>query len=252
MAIETIITIITIGLALMLILAFSIHTIERNKREKRHLESLLRKKLADLNYMLEHFPVNFLGTDLQVLICKSILDVYEQLISVDPKNPEYSNSRSAITERLKKLQNENKEQRYQPLDNLVQIKEIKDMLGLLGGFVTRLYNQKSIGRDQATHYNNQLKKLLAQTTIDSYAVGARDAESSGKVKLAIHYYSSAVEKLKKEGLDSLYHEHILRFQQRMVELQKAVDANVETAKQGQTGEGTKSDDDPWKKKQVYD
>lgn len=251
MAIETIVTIITIGLALMLTLAFSIHTIERNKREKRHMESLLRKKLSDLQYMLEHFPVNFLGTDLQVLICKSILDVYEQLIDVDPKNQEYSNNRRSITERLQKLQSQNKEQRYQPLDNLVQIKEIKDMLGLLNGFIGRLYNQKAINREQATHYSGQLKKLLAQTTIDSYAVGARDAEGNGKHKLAIHYYSSAVEKLKKEGLDSMYHEHILRFQQRIEELQKAL--GEDGGDTSPAAPGTKSDDDdPWKKKQVYD
>lgn len=253
MAIETIVTIITIGLALMLVLAFSIHTIERNKREKRQMESMLRKKLSDLLYMLNHFPVNFLGTDLQVLICKSVLDVYEQLIDVDPKNREYSNNRRAITERLQNLQSQNKEQGYQPLDNLAQIKEIKGMLGLLGGFITRLYNQKVLTPEQASHYSNQLKKLLAQTTVDSYVVGARDAEGSGKLKLAIHYYTSAVQKLKKEGLDSLYHEHILRFDRRVEELQLLVEKNPEAAESSLAIASEKlEEDDPWKKKQAWD
>ncbi len=262
MTTETIIFLIIGGLLVFVCSGFVIHTIEHNRKERRRLELMLRKKSSNLHYMLEHFPVTFLGSDLQILICKSLLDVYEQLTRLTPRDKRVSDQITQITQKLQNLSKQNTAQQHQSLQNAAQIAEIKGMLNMLNNFVGRLQSEKAITRDQATNYTQQLQMLLNQTAVDSYAIGARDAESKGKYRLAIHYYQSALDKLSKQNMDSTYHEHMINYQHRIDELQPVADSQptgMEEAPAPATEEESKEKewdkflvDDPWKKKTMYD
>jgi hypothetical protein len=262
MATETIITVMIIGLLVMVGVAFVIHTVERNRREKRRQEALLHKRASNLQYMLDSFPQNFLGSELKVLVCQSLLNIYEQLKQIEPGKREYTKRSSAISQRIQEFAKQKNQASYQPLNSPEQIKEIKNLLEMLNTFIIQLLKQKSISKEQANNYTVQLQQLMHQTSIDTYSIAARDAESKGKYKLAIHYYQSALDKLRKQNLEGIYHHHALAYQQKIEELRLQSKQSPTTLAEEQAGENKPqdkewdkfldSDEDDWKKKNVYD
>jgi len=240
--------------------AFVMQTVERNRRERIRAESQLRKRLENLVYMLDHIPPNFLSTDLKGLVCKSVIDVYEQLLKIAPRNQEYQEGLQAIATRWNDIKNGNNAG-YQPLDNSSQVRDIKALLGLLNNFINRLFETGSINKAQAAEYSRQLKQLFSQTAIDQYSIAARKAESDQKFRLAIHYYQSAIDKMKKSALDAAMHEQIMAYGKRIVELTEQLPSQLDasSANELESAERDKEwsafvgkDEDTWKKKSVYD
>ena len=86
MSTAVVIGIIAIGLFVLVAIAITMQTVEKNGKEKRRLESSLNTRARNFQYMLEGFPKGFLSRDLQVLVCKCLLEVYQQLSRVNPKN----------------------------------------------------------------------------------------------------------------------------------------------------------------------
>lgn len=260
MSTETIITVIILGLFLMVCLGFAFQTIERNRQEKKRMEAVLTKRLGSLHYLLENFPDNFLGSDLKILVCKSLHEVYDELSGIVPENKEYELVRTELTQKIQELQRNHKGLQYQPMENVAQIKEVKGLLSMLNNFIGKLKNQKKISDAQAVQYGQQLRQLMTQTSIDTYAIAARQAENADKIRLAIHYYESAIDKLAKEGMESIYHKPVLQYQEKILALQKIAEERNLIASPVKTDEAdadadqwdTFMEDDPWKKKNVYD
>jgi len=257
---EAIILLLVISVAALISVAVVMQTVERNRRDRIREESQLRKRLENLVYMLDHFPPSFLSTDLKGLVCKSVIDVYEQLLKIAPRNQEYQDGLQAIAKRWNDIKNGNNAG-YQPLDNTNQVRDIKALLGLLNNFVNRLFETGSITKLQAAEYSRQLKQLFSQTGIDQYVIAARKAEGDQKLRLAIHYYQSAIDKMKKSALDAAMHDQIIAHQKRIAELTELLPTqpNAGSSEELESAERDKEwsafvgqEDDAWKKKKVYD
>lgn len=260
MSTEAIILLLVVSVAALIGVAVVMQTVERNREERIRAESQLRKRLENLVYMLDHFPPSFLSTDLKGLVCKSVIDVYEQLLKIAPRNQEYQEGLQAIAKRWNDIKNGNNAG-YQPLDNTNQVRDTKALLGLLNNFINRLFETGSITKLQAAEYSRQLKQLFSQTAIDQYSIAARKAEGDQKFRLAIHYYQSAIDKMKKSALDGAMHDQIVAYQKRMVELTELLPSQPDagSASDLESAERDKewstfvsTDDDAWKKKKVYD
>ena len=263
MGTESIITLIIAGLMVFVGTAFVIHTVERNRKEKKRLETALSKRAASLQHMLDNFPENFLGNELKVLICKSLINIYEQLINIGSNKSQCNAQIANISQRLQTLASESSDKPYQALENPAQIKEVKAQLNMLYGFINKLLTQNSIGKAQAQAYTQQLQVLLTQTSIDHYAIAARQAEEQQKIPLAIHYYQSALDKLNKESLSKAYHQYAINYQQKINELRALTPqvtkdplpeqgAETTTAASEEWDKFLDTDEDDWKKKSVYD
>jgi hypothetical protein len=257
---EAIILLLVVSMAALIGAAFVMQTIERNRKERIRAESQLRRRRENLVYMLDHFPPHFLSTDLKGLVCKSIIDVYEQLLKIAPRNKEYQEGLQAIARRWDDIRS-GKGPSYQPLDNPGQVRDTKALLGLLNNFITRLFETGAITKLQAADYSRQLKQLYSQTTIDQYAIAARKAENEQKYRLAIHYYQSAVDKIRKSSLDAAMHEHSEAYRRRIEELTALLPAVTDTdsLSELEAAERDKEwsafvgqDDDDWKKRKIYD
>ena len=117
-------------------------------QERLRQEAILRKKANNLSYMLDYFPTDFLSTDLKVLVCKSLQNVYNRLIQLVSNSREYRENLTEIQERLIKEGRREQSSQYQPLESQERIKDIKSMLGMLNKFIDRLYQEKSISHSQ--------------------------------------------------------------------------------------------------------
>ncbi len=247
---------IGIGLFILVAVAITIQTIDKNNKEKRRMESALKARSRNFDYMLEGFPEGFLSRDLQVLVCTCLEEVFYQLVQINP-NKEYKNKLARAQERLAECKAKQANATSVTLSDAAQIKEIQKMLGGLYNFISKLAASKRINAKEAMAYGKQVRRLMVQTSTDVLIEPIQEAMQQGKPRLAIHYLHMANEKMKKENDDGFYNDRIAKQTARISELEEqanSLESSAKERKQEAAAEWDELDkpDDSWKKKAVYD
>ena len=246
------------GLAILVAIAITMQTIDKNNKEKRRLESALKARGRNFDYMLSGFPDGFLNRDLQVLVCNCLVEVYTQLSQINPRSKEYSNNLTRAKMSLAKAAAKPANNSSVTLTDTVQIKEVQKILSGLYNFISKLAASKRLSGAEAQAYGKQLRRLMVQTSTDALIEPTKTALSQSKYRLAIHYLHMAVEKMKKENADGFYNDRISKHAARITELEAKAASHEGTLKKQQQAttasewDGLKKDDDTWKKKAVYD
>jgi hypothetical protein len=261
MSTSLIIVLVVAGLLLMVGTAYSIQIMEKNKQEKRRLMFSLRERADNFKTMLESFPQGFLTPDLQVLMCKCLLDILEQLVQVDSSNrSSHNQSISQVTTHLEQLKTNPGSGGYQSLNDPKHIQQVQKMLGNVYNFIVKLRQSNSINEAQANSYATQIRRLTTLSALDAFRIAGQSAIKDNKPRLALHYQTMSIDKMKKENTDGFFSERIAAYEAQLVELNKAIEQSEQVAKQS----AIKSNDEwnkfeeqsqqqeQWKKKAIYD
>ncbi|ARN75889.1 hypothetical protein [Oceanicoccus sagamiensis] len=256
MSTTVIVAAIAIGLFILVAIAITIQTIDKNNKEKRRLESALKARSRNFDYMLDGFPEGFLSRDLQVLVCTCLEEVYSQLVQINPTKG-YKDSLARARQRLAEYKAKKANDKTVTLTDAVQIKEIQKMLGGLYNFISKLAASKRINAKEAMIYGKQVRRLMVQTSTDVLVEPIKEAMQQGKPRLAIHYLHMANEKMSKENDDGFYNDRIAKQTSRIAELEEqatGLESSAKERKQEAAAEWDELDkpDDSWKKKAVYD
>ncbi len=257
MSTAAIMGIVAIGLFVLVAIAVTMQTIEKSNKEKRRLEGSLNTRSRNFHYMLEGFPKGFLSRDLQVLVCKCLVEVYQQLVQVDPNNQDYSNKLKRANTQLKEFSAKPNTSGSITLTDNAQIKDVRKLLTSLHNFIAKLLESKRINGAEAKAYSHQIRRLMVQTSTDSLAQAINEALQAGKFKLAIHHLQTSIEKMQKENADGFYSDRIAKNQQQINELTNKAEASANQAQQRRAEADAEWDelnkpDDTWKKKALYD
>lgn len=252
-----IIGILTVGLFLLVAIAVTMQTIEKNKKEKRQRESALTSRARNFQYMLDGFPSGFLSHDLQILVCKSLLEIYEQLQQSDPGNKSHSGRKELIHKQLDQYNTKTAKTAAVTLTDPAQIKEIQKLLTSLHGFIAKLMGSKRINAAEGKLYSQQIHHLMVQTTTDTLTQAINDALKNGKTKLACHYLQMIIDKMQKENASGHYSDRIASYQQHLDKLTQDRFNSEEESKQRRAEADEEWDnidkpDGSWKKNSVYD
>ncbi len=238
----------------------------KRKKEKMRLHRALDKRSADLIQMLNAFPPNFLPQDLQIFLFRCIVDVFEQLSKLAPEKEEYLEQFKVYTTHMESALRAPKNNAEVNLQSSAQINEIRQYLNYLGRFMQRWMQRGNLSTKQYSGYKELLKNLIAKLMVDNYVLSAKQAVQIEKHKLAVHYYMLAKNILTKEGLAAgnkgrltFINEELSTLEKRVKEEEQAEAKNTasENGEQEQEGEDAKawqkySEDEDWKKKNVYD
>ncbi len=257
MSTSVIVALIAAGLFILVSFAVIMQSIEKNKQEKRLLESSLLARARNFQHLLEGFPDGFLGRDLQLLVCKCLLDVYQQLGQLRPNSSEYKKFQAVYAERIEQQKNSSSNNPRVSLSNQQQIREVQKLLTTLHSFIAKLVTAKSISNAEAVAYSKQVKRLMAQTTIDGLVSAINEAFKENKEKLALHHMKNAVTKMSELNGDGSYSNHINEFNERIASLEQELDVQDKASKQRRKEADEEWDelnkpDDSWKKKAIYD
>ena len=258
-AIISIIVILIVGLVSYASIS---QTIATRRKQKQRLLAALKIRSKDFKYMIAGFPPDFLSKDLNVLVYRCLIDVLEQLSKLDPQEKLYFDELMLFNKQYEEAQSKPKIASRKKLDNPQQTKEIKRLLQGLNQFIGNLLKRGSITSGQFKEYNEQIKSMVIQMTVDSYIMNAKQSKSSGKIRLAIHYFSLAKKLLEKESgkqnfikqiqqLDGV----IAQLEVQAAEEEPGTTANAVAAKESDGSNEWnefKQDDSEWKKKSVYD
>lgn len=257
MSTEFIIAIIGISLLALVAIALTMQSLEKNKKEKKRLLGLLSSRVRNFEYMLNNFPEGFLGRDLQILVCKSLQEVYHQLGNVSPRDKSNTTNIKQLEQKINVLANQPAKAKTVTLTDKQQIVEIQKLLKHLYNFIAKLTSSKRITNSDSQLYAEQIRKLMLQTTTDSLNQAISDAIKTGKFPLALHNLKMAIEKLTKENEGGLYSEKIAYYEKQIADISalnvsKSDPVDRQKTDDDKEWEEMNKPDDTWKKNAIYD
>jgi hypothetical protein len=252
MTTTTIIIAIAAALFLLITVVFTLQQVEKSNRERQALAASLKSRNRSFQYLLDGFPEGFLSRDLKQLVCRCLLEGLEQLVKLEPREPQWRQQQQQLQEKLGQLAGLPEQSSYQPLTNPAQVQEVQKLLGSLANVVQKLGEGGRLQPQQSQHYGKQIRRLATRVALDSHVAAAQGAEREGKPRLAEHHYRLALDKMLKDNGDGFFAAQIVNFQQRIAALEHA---------QAETSASTEADDvwkefgeetAEWKKKSLYD
>ncbi|GAA5316519.1 MAG: hypothetical protein AseanaTS_17230 [Candidatus Pelagadaptatus aseana] len=260
-----IISIIIAVLVLLMSYAFISQTITTRRQQKQRLLTALKIRARDFKFLINGFPPNFLSKDLSILVYRCIIEVTEQLAKLEPKEKLYVEELTLYNKQLEEVQRKPKNAKRAKLTNPQQTKEVKRLLQELNKFLAHLRKRGTINASQHANYEQQIKNMVVQLSVDSYIINAKQASGSGKTRLAIHYYTLARKLLAKESGKQNYQKQIQQLSGVIAQLEEkalaeeaaanpdraAAEAQAEEQAATEWDEFNKGDES-WKKKSVYD
>lgn len=257
MSTEIIVGIVGLALFLLVTIALTMQTIEKNRKEKKRQLGLLYSRVRNFEYMLNGFPEGFLGNDLQVLVCKSLQEVFQQLRKISPQDKSYPVKLAELNTKIDQISQQSNSSNKVTLTDKAQITEVQKLLKGLFNFISQLSASKRISSTGAQQYAGQIRRLMLQTTTDSLNNAIAAAIKAGKFPLALHNLKMAVDKLEKENGKGEYTAQINQYKAQIQQLdskteeKKAEDAKRKASLDSEWDELDK-DDQKWKKKALYD
>lgn len=257
MSTTTIIVAISVCLFLLVAVTFILQQIEKNNREKKQLVAAMKTRARNFQQLLTGFPDGFLSRDLRLLVCQCLNDAFDQLIRLEPRNPQHRQEQDELAALRQQVEAQpDQAGAGAPLLDPNQIQAVQKLLHSLLNVVNHLGQAGRLLPAQATEYSRQIQRLATRAALDGHLGGARQAQQAGKPRLAVHYYRLAVEKMQKSNADGSYTNQIQSCQQRIAELEaiadKQPDTDVEANPTDDAWKEFGQDRDAWKKKSVYD
>lgn len=257
-----IISIIIVLIVALVSYASISQTIATRRKQKKRLLSALKIRSKDFKYMIAGFPPNFLSKELNVLVYRCLIDVLEQLSKLDPQEKIYIDELMLFNKQYEDAQRKPKKTARTKVESPQQAKEIKRLLQGLNQFIGNLLKRGTITSGQFKEYNEQIKSMVIQMTVDSYLFNAKQSQSIGKTRLAIHYFSLARKLLNGESGKQNYTKQIQQLDAVIAKLEaKAAEEDPKGTARAKSTEGSddsgewdefKQDESEWKKKSVYD
>lgn len=257
MATSTIIIAVFACLFVLVAVTFTLQQIEKNNAEKSALIAALKTQTRNFQQLLDGFPDGFLSRDLKLLVCQCIAESLDQLQRIDRSNPQHQQQQRQLNEKIALLQTQPADQgQYQNLNNPAQMQEVQKLLNSLINVIQRLHQNKRISAAQAETYSRQIQRLVTRVALDAHLNTAQQALGERKLRLAIHHYGQAVDKMSKDNADGLFTAQIDTYQQRMQELD-VLDQQLQKQQQSSAATNTEwknveQKDDAQLKKNVYD
>lgn len=247
---------VSLGLFILLAIAYTVQTIERNNRERRRLESALKIRAREFIDLLEGPPPTLLGRDLRLLICQGLEDVYRQLQGLGSK---HAAELEQLQVRSEAIRAEPEQSPYQPLTNPVQIKDTQRLLKQLHAYITRLRGNNRLNAAQAQAHVRRLRHLLVLTSLDGYQLAMQQAQKDDKPRLVVHYLRLSLERMQKNNPGGVFNARIEQTHARIAALEnedgEPPRQPAETSGKAPLDEAWKEfgeDEESWKKKSLYD
>jgi len=255
----SIVAIIIILLCALACYAFISQYIEKKRAQKQRVLMALKTKHRNFVYMLNGFPPHFLTGELIGLIYRALIDTCEQLHQIEPNEIRHQDEITLYTNQLAEVSKNNSAQRMR-IENPHQMKEIRQHLQELQRFVIQQEAVKTVNKVQFASYIDQIKRLNLQMVVDVYIYQAKQAQQSGKLRLAIHFFGLARKMLSTENAAHNYDKQIIQLDEIISKLdEKAQIQGMPKEETSGADENTTKEwgnyapaDENWKKKQIYD
>jgi hypothetical protein len=228
-----------IALVLLLVIAFAgysflNHSIEKRRIRKQRIVTALRARRNVFRDLVTGFPLGFLSKDLMALLYRSIIDCCDQLTRIEPEDSSHQDQLAHYTTQLNELNNQEPSAKVR-LENPQQIREARQLLQELLKFVIQQATQKLLNPVQAEAYADQIKRLMMQIAVDGHIFNAKQSQTVGKLRLAIHHYGLARKAMVSENSSHSFDKQIVQLDALIKKLEeKAASVTSDTEQKADT------------------
>jgi hypothetical protein len=228
-----------IALVLLLVIAFAgysflNHSIEKRRIRKQRIVTALRARRNVFRDLVTGFPLGFLSKDLMALLYRSIIDCCDQLTRIEPEDSSHQDQLAHYTTQLNELNNQEPSAKVR-LENPQQIREARQLLQELLKFVIQQATQKLLNPVQAEAYEDQIKRLMMQIAVDGHIFNAKQSQTVGKLRLAIHHYGLARKAMVSENSSHSFDKQIVQLDALIKKLEeKAASVTSDTEQKADT------------------
>lgn len=256
---EIAIAIIIVALLVLLVgYTFVSQSLEKRRKRRNRLLLALKHRKRNFKFMATGFPRGFLTKELTLIIYRALLDACEHLSRLEPKEASHMEDYTQFSAELEQIKQQEQAQRAR-LENPEQMGDIKQLLEELYRFITHQGERGNLSEAQTQVYQDQIKRLVLQASVDAHAANARLAQGAGKPRLALHYYTLAKKLLLRENGGQGYQKQLTQLQDIIGKLKEQLAQQPDAPLEGGPAPEEKKEweefskkEEGWKKKQLYD
>lgn len=246
---------IVAGIAILFLIGYINHMVENNKLEKARQKADLSDRLRRCADVSDSLPGQFMSPALKQLLNRLMLQFAERLLDVDK-------SQSNVKDRIEELrgligQGDALVVRNppQPIVNEAKAKEVRVVLEILHGQITRAAQDKLIPTPEAKTWLEEVRHILVQVHIELFTTAGQSAMQQGQPGHARLAFERGVQYIRKQPDAKRYQtplsmleKQLARANAQVLESNKPADDETNELNEGLNSLG----DDDWKKKNMYD
>lgn len=246
---------IVAGIVVLFLIGYINHVVENNKLEKARLKADLADRLRRCEDVSESLPGQFMTPALKLVLTRFMLQFAERLLAVDK-------SQAKVKDRADELrglvaQGEDIPVRNQPqlIVNETKAKEVRLILELLHGQITRAAQDNLLPQAEAKQWLQEVKHILVQVHIELFTNAGQNALQQGQPGHARLAFERGVQYIRKQPDTKRYQTPLALLERQLARANALVLENtkptVDEANELTAGLKAMDDEDDWKKKK-YD
>jgi hypothetical protein len=194
---------------------------ERRSRAKAHKIARLKVRARKLDSIIFGLPAAYLPKTLKVLIYASIVDSLTQMHSLsgnDSINQQIERVRQTLSTLVDIEPSPSVTCASQ--NSSVELKECKYLLKDLYSLILEFHSEGTLNKKTTHTHLEIIKSLMLSVTLDTYKTAANAALIDNNTGLALHYNSTALNRLSKDQGISGFDEEIRHFQEQISSLEQ--------------------------------
>lgn len=252
-------SIILIGGVLILAGILVLVVYGRQQHEKRKLEQLRRiRNLADrgqqIAQLIDSIPSQYLSQDLRVFMLEQWRNSLHEQEELGCKESRIKTEMEALQAKLNDVRG-GKQTGGKVATDINGANLVRRGLKQLHKVILELYKDKKIAHRIAQIYINEIKLGFTYTLIEVFKASARQAEVDQNWRVAVVHYKRIMSELNKSNPNGVHNQTLLECRQNIAALEQKVleaEANGDTSALASSVDTLISEEDSWKKKQLYD
>lgn len=230
----------------------------RQQHEKKKLEQLRRiRALADrgqqIAQLIDSIPSQYLSQDLRVFMLEQWRNTLHEQEELGCTERRIKTEMEALQAKLNDVRS-GKQTGGKVATDINGANLVRRGLKQLHKVILELYKDKKIAHRVAQIYINEIKLGFTHTLIEVFKASARQAEIEKNWRVAVVHYKRIMSELNKSNPNGIHNQTLLECRQSIAELEEKIAAEAENANTELSAsvDTLISEEDSWKKKQLYD
>jgi hypothetical protein len=247
---------IVAGIVVLFAIGYINHMVENSKLEKARLKADLNDRVRRCRDVSEGMPGQLMNPALKLMLSRLELHYSEQLLQLDKKNANLNKRLAELRELIAKGDSIPVTNQPQQIMTEAKAKDIRNLLEVLHGLITRAAQNNLLQANEAKRWLGELRRILVQLHFEFFInLGQQSMQQDqpGQARLA---YERGVQYIRKQPDPASYQAQLQQLEELLARANALVleKAQPATSEPSELTEGLKSldDEDPWKKKNIYD
>jgi hypothetical protein len=257
-------TAITIVIILIILGSIAVLFISQ-AREKARIEKVrktnaFQDRYRRLQRLINEIPPQYLNNELRVMILERSIETLTELSRLK-SDPSIASNIEKDQQALTAVKESKEAPKPVPIKDEASSKEISKLLELLYRFIERQRAMKKLDQATSKKYLVYISYLISKAKADLAVVKAKEAEKSGKPRVAIHNFHNAVSEMMRIKENPLAIKAINGYKAKIKHLEEIadnegkdeqLDPEADTESRNKEWDDYLDKGDDWQKKNAYD